>query len=418
MKKSPVVEIAKKVCPAVVNIVISKDMPKVEGFYTMPYGGQEFLVPKFDKNNMQKVKIGGGSGFVVSEDGMVLTNAHVVSDPRADYTIIFDHEDDAKLPIEVLARDPIHDIAILKIKTKKKKKFPYIELGDSTDLELGEEVLAVGYALGEFRNTVSTGVVSGLSRFIQAQTGMVSGQVELLRGLSQTDAAINPGNSGGPLLNMEGRVVGINTAVVFGAQSIGFAIPINNAKQDLSELKEHGRIRQPFFGVRHIIIDEMMQKQNKLPVDHGALIMRATYGESAVAPGSSAEAAGVKELGIILECDGTKITSENTLQDIVSKHEIGDKLPCTILRSGKEIKLAVKLDEKKIGPTESEDEAYPDMPPGMSEGGMGGMPEGFPPGIPLGDGGMPGGMMPPGMMPPPGGGMPGIPPGMIPPGMQ
>src|SRR3989338_6903818 len=262
MKKSPVVEIAKKVCPAVVNIVISKDMPKVEGFYTMPYGGQEFLVPKFDKNNMQKVKIGGGSGFVVSEDGMVLTNAHVVCGRREDYTIIFDHEDDAKLPIEVLARDPIHDIAILKIKTKKKKKFPYIELGDSTDLELGEEVLAVGYALGEFRNTVSTGVVSGLSRFIQAQTGMKR-QVERLRGLIQTDAAINPGNSGGPLLNMEGKAIGISTAVVFGAQNIGFAIPINNAKKDLEELKKYGHIRQPFLGIRYIIIDEMLQKQNK-----------------------------------------------------------------------------------------------------------------------------------------------------------
>ncbi len=351
MKKSPVVEIAKKVCPAVVNIVISKDMPTVEGFSTMQYGGQEFMVPKFDEGNMQKVKIGGGSGFVVSDDGLVLTNAHVVADTTAEYTIIMDHAEDSKLPIKVLARDPIHDIAILKIQQKSKRKgFPFIELGDSSQLELGESVLAVGYALGEFRNTVSTGVVSGLSRFIQAQTG-VEQQMERLRGLIQTDAAINPGNSGGPLVDMGGMVIGINTAVVFGAQSIGFAIPINNAKQDLMELKEHGRIRQPFFGVRHIIIDEMTQKQHKLPVDHGALIMRETFGESAVAPGSAAEEAGLKEFDIILECDGVKITTDNTLQDVVAKHEIGDHLACKVLRggkAGKEIEIKVKLEEKKV----------------------------------------------------------------------
>ena len=374
MKKSPIVSIAKKVCPAVVNIVISKDMPKVEGFYKMPYGGQEYIVPKFDKNSLQKVKIGGGSGFVVSADGLVLTNAHVVSDPKAEYTIILDHEEESKMPIEVLARDPIHDIAILKIKPKGKvKEFPYIELGDSSRLELGEAVLAVGYALGEFRNTVSTGVVSGLSRFIQAQAGMEMGQqVERLRGLIQTDAAINPGNSGGPLVDMDGNAIGINTAVVFGAQSIGFAVPINHAKQDLEELKKHGRIRQPFFGVRHVIIDEMMQKQQKLPVDHGALIMREAYGDDAVVRGSSAEEAGLKEFDIILECDNTKITAENTLQDVVSKHEIGDKIPCKVLREGKEVTLSVKLDEKKIGPKDREEEA--EEAPGMDD--MQGM---FPP---------------------------------------
>lgn len=394
MKKSPVVEIAKKVCPAVVNIVISRDMPKVSGFYTMPYGGQEVIVPKFDKNSMQKVKIGGGSGFVVSADGIVLTNAHVVADPKAEYTIILDHEEDAKMPIEVLARDPIHDIAILKInpRGKKKKEFSYIELGDSSQLELGEEVVAVGYALGEFRNTVSTGIVSGLSRFIQAQTGVAAQAAERLRGLIQTDAAINPGNSGGPLVDMGGRVVGINTAVVFGAQSIGFAIPINNAKQDLEELREHGRIRQPFFGVRHLIIDEMMQKQNKLPVDHGALIMRQTYGEEAVARGSAAEAAGLKEFDIILECEGKKITPENTLQDVVSKHEIGDKIPCKVLRSGKEVDLSVTLEEKKVGFAEEEAEDTEEDAMGGFPGGMQMMPPGFPGG---------------GMPEMPGGGLPG-----------
>ena len=352
MEKSPVVGIVKRVSPAVINIVISKDMPKLEGFYTMPFGGQEYMVPKFDKTSKHKVKIGGGSGFIVSPDGVVLTNAHVVADPEAEYTAVMDHDDDAKLPIKILARDRINDIAILKIdpptneKNKKNFNFPHIELGDSTHLELGEDLIAVGYALGEFRNTVSTGVVSGLSRFIQAQTGYER-HVERLRGLIQTDAAINPGNSGGPIINMEGKVVGISTAVVFGAQNIGFAIPINNAKKDLEELKKYGHIRQPFFGVRYIVIDEMIQKQNKLPVDYGAMIVRETLGEHAVVPGSSAAKAGLKEFDIILECGGEKITVDNTIQDVIAKHKIGDNIKFKILRNGKESEEKVKLDEKK-----------------------------------------------------------------------
>lgn len=344
MEKSPVVEIIKKVSPAVINIVISKDMPKLEGFYTMPFGGQEYIVPKFDQSSKHKVKIGGGSGFVVSPDGLVLTNAHVVEDSDAEYTAVMDHGDDAKFPIKIVARDRIHDIAILKIESDK--DFAHIELGDSSRLELGEDVITVGYALGEFRNTVSTGVVSGLSRFIQAQTGPTK-HVERLRGLIQTDAAINPGNSGGPIINMEGKVVGINTAVVFGAQNIGFAIPINNAKKDLEELKKHGRIRQPFFGVRYIILDEMVQKQNKLPVGYGAMIVRETLGENAVVPGSSAAKSGLREFDIILECNSEKITVDNTLQDIISKGKIGDEIKCKILRNGKESEVKVKLEEKK-----------------------------------------------------------------------
>lgn len=349
MEKSPVVEIVKKVSPAVINIVISKDMPKLEGFYTMPFGGQEYIVPKFDKHAKQKVKIGGGSGFIVSPDGVVLTNAHVVADPKAVYTVILDHGDDAKLPIKVLARDRINDIAVLKIDPPdggKGRDFPHIELGDSRQLELGEDIIVVGYALGEFRNTVSTGVISGLSRFIQAQTGYER-HVERLRGLIQTDAAINPGNSGGPIIDMEGRAVGISTAVVFGAQNIGFAIPINNAKKDLEELKKFGHIRQPFFGVRYIIIDEMIQKQNKLPVEYGAMIVRETLGEHAVVPGSSAEKAGLREFDIILEAGGEKITVDNTIQDIISKNKIGDTLQCKFLRNGKESNVKVKLEEKK-----------------------------------------------------------------------
>lgn len=344
MEHSPVVDVVKKVSPAVISIAITRDLPKIEGFYNMPMGGRNFIVPKFKKGEKEEVKVGGGSGFIVSKDGIVLTNSHVVQDPKADYTAFLDHEHDKKHPMSIIARDPIHDIAICKI---EKGEFPHLELGNSSNVALGESVIAVGNALGEFSNTVSLGIVSGLSRFIQAQGDMQARHTERLRGLIQTDAAINPGNSGGPLINMDGKVIGINTAVVFGAQSIGFSIPVNQAKEDLKQVQEHGRIILPFLGVRYIILDKQIQEQNKLPVDYGALIMREALGETAVVPGSSAADAGLEEFDIILEASGKKITPENTLQDVISEHKIGDKIPMKVLREGKELTLEVELEEKK-----------------------------------------------------------------------
>ncbi|MEX2008190.1 MAG: trypsin-like peptidase domain-containing protein [Candidatus Spechtbacterales bacterium] len=342
-----ITDVIKKVSPSVVSIVVTKDLPKVDGFYNMPLGGRNFVVPKFKKGEKEEVKIGSGSGFVVSENGIVLTNSHVVQDVNAEYTAFFDQEHDVKHTMFVVARDPLHDIAICKIDSDHEKTFPSLELGNSTNVELGEYVIAVGNALGEFSNTVSLGIISGLSRFIQAQGDAQTRQAERLRGLIQTDAAINPGNSGGPLINMNGEVIGINTAVVFGAQSIGFSIPINQAKADIAEVKKHGRIRLPFLGVRYIILDKNIQEQNKLPVDYGALIMRETLGETAVLPNSSAAHAGLEEFDIILEADGKKITPETTLQDIISERTIGDTIPMKVRRGEDELELTVELEEKK-----------------------------------------------------------------------
>lgn len=340
-----VIKIAEEASPAVVSIVVTKDMPKIEGFYQMPYQGKKLMVPKIKKGEKESVKIGGGSGFLVSDDGVILTNSHVVHDPKADYTVIMDHEEEGrKHKVEVIARDPIHDIAICKMKGKN---LPHLQLGNSADIKLGQFVVAVGNALGEFSNTVSLGIVSGLSRFIQAQPGGESRHAERLRGLIQTDAAINPGNSGGPLIDMEGNVIGINTAVVFGAQNIGFSIPINQAKKDIEDVREYGRVRLPFLGVRYLILDENAKKQNNLPVDHGALIMREQLGDTAVVPGSSADKAGLKEYDIILEVEGKKITAQTTIQDVIQDHEIGDKVQMKILRNNKEHKVQVKLEEKK-----------------------------------------------------------------------
>jgi len=340
MEKSRFAEIAKKACPAVITIVISKDLPKVEGFYFFPFGGQEFVVPKFEKEK-KKTKTGGGSGFIISPDGYIFTSNHVVADTEADYTVIFEPE--KRYPAKTVARDPISDIAILKIKAGN---LPYLEIGDSDKVELGEEVVAVGNALGEFHDTVSSGIVSGMSRAITAFSGF-NAQTSQLRGLIQTDAAINPGNSGGPLVNMEGKVIGINTATVMGAQNIGFAIPINYAKKDLEEVMKYGKIKRPFLGVRYIVLSKELAKYHKLAVDYGALIVRETLGEEALVKGSAADKAGLKEYDIILELNKEKITEKNPLANVLQKYKIGEEVSLKILRQGKEINLKVKLEEKK-----------------------------------------------------------------------
>ena len=340
---SPIIEIAKKVCPAVITVVVSKDLPKVEDFYSFPYGGKEYIMPmpeKDGKGKTEKMQIGGGSGFIISQDGYVLTSNHVVADTTADYTVIIDpkHKHSAK----VLSRNPINDIAVLKIDIKN---LPYIDLADSNKIQLGEEVVAVGNALGEFHDTLSAGIISGLSRYITAFGGL-DHQMQNLRGLIQTDAAINPGNSGGPLVNMEGQVIGINTAMIMGAQNIGFAIPVNYAKKDLEEVKKFGKIVVPFLGVKYVLLSKEMAKANKLPVEDGALVVREALGEPPVIKGSAADKAGLKEFDIILECNGQKITLKNPLANIMQKCKIGEETTFKVLREGKELMLKVTLEEK------------------------------------------------------------------------
>lgn len=343
MSNSPIVEIAKKVCPAVITVIVSKDLPKAENYYSFPFGGKEYVMPKLEKGQkgkIEKTQIGGGSGFIVSENGYVFTSNHVVSDTTADYTVILNPKH--KYPAKVLSRNPINDTAVLKIEGKN---FTYLELSDSNKIELGEEVVAVGNALGEFSDTLSAGIVSGLSRFITAFGG-IDHQMQNLRGLIQTDAAINPGNSGGPLVNMEGKVIGINTAMIMGAQNIGFAIPINYAKKDFEEVKKYGKIIVPFLGVKYVLISKEMAQANKLPVHDGALVVREALGESPVVKDSSADKAGVKEWDIIIECNGEKITMKNPLANILQKCKIGSETTLKILRDKKEITLRVKLEEK------------------------------------------------------------------------
>lgn len=349
MEEKHIVTTIKKVMPAVVSIVISKhleDLEKevpVELLPFLPGGpqGPKLKIPPelVDRHGM--VKIGGGSGFVVRPEGIILTNKHVISDPKAEYTIITD--DGRKFPAQILSRDPINDVAILKIDAAR---LPVVELGDASRLELGHRVIAIGNALGIFKNTVSMGIVSGLSRSIAAQADPAAPPQEM-RGLIQTDAAINPGNSGGPLINADGKAIGINAAIVFGAQNIGFAIPINAAKRDLSDLHAFGHIRRPLLGVRYIIIDENLQDKMKLPVDYGALVMAESPHDHGVVPYGPADRAGIKEKDIILECNQVKIDRDHPIQDHLENLAVGDRLNLLILRGQKKIPIKLTLAERK-----------------------------------------------------------------------
>lgn len=341
---SPIIQIAKKACPAVITIVVSKDLPKVESFYSFPYGDKEYILPmpnKDGKEAIEKTQIGGGSGFIISKDGYVITSNHVVADIAADYMVIIDPKH--KRRAKILSRNPINDIAVLKI---EEGNLPHLEMADSNKIQLGEEVVAIGNPLGEFQDTLSAGIVSGLSRYITAFGG-IDHQMQNLRGLIQTDAAINPGNSGGPLVNMEAKVIGINTAMIMGAQNIGFAIPINYAKKDLEEVKKFGKIVMPFLGIKYVMLSKEMARANKLPVDYGALVVRELLGESPVIKGSAADKAGVKEFDIILECNGRKISMDNPLAIILQKCVISQEITLKILRDGKKIMAKAILSEKE-----------------------------------------------------------------------
>ena len=340
------IKVVNEVSPAVVSIIITKDLPVFEEYYISPFEeffGQpffEFKIPQYKQKGTQKQEIGGGTGFIVSEDGMILTNAHVVSDKEADYTVLTN--DGKKYPAKVLARDSIRDLAVIKIEGDL-KPFPTVKLGDSDKLQIGQSVIAIGNVLGEFRNSVSVGVISGLGRTVTASGG---GMVETQEDVIQTDAAINRGNSGGPILNLKGEVIGVNFAMAEAAENIGFAIPINKAKKDIEQVKTLGKIVYPFLGVRYVLITENIQKENNLPVDYGAWVRKGTGGETAIFPGSAAEKVGLKEGDIILEFNGEKITLENTLAKIIMKYNPGDKMDLKILREGKEKIFEVTLEER------------------------------------------------------------------------
>jgi len=344
-KESAVVDVVDKNSPAVVSIVVSKDVPKFRNSFNNPNRFDFFFSPfNYDQENMEteKQKIGGGTGFFVTADGLIVTNKHVVVDEDAKYTVIT--KDEKEYETTVLARHPTLDIAVLDIESEE--NFPVLALGDSDNLKVGQSVIAIGNSLGEFSNSVSLGIISGLQRNIVASSDF--GQTEKLNDIIQTDAAINPGNSGGPLLDISGEVIGVNVAVVSGAQSVGFALPINQVKKIIEQIKENGELSTPFLGVRYILLNEEISKDNNLSYDYGALVIRGEkITDFAVIPSSPADKAGIIENDVILEIEGEKITEDNLLADVISRFEVRDEIILKLWHKGKEKNTKVILEKMK-----------------------------------------------------------------------
>ena len=345
-----IVKIIENINPSVVSIIASKDLPVIEQYFVNPFDDEIFKellppgllpdiqVPQFRQKGTEKRQVSSGSGFFVSADGLIITNKHVVEDQDAEYSIIMNNG--KKLAARVLVRDKLQDVAVLKVDGGN---YPFIPLGYSDKLKVGQTVIAIGNALGEFQNTVSVGVISGLKRSLIA-SGAKSGP-EKLQALIQTDAAINPGNSGGPLLDLGGRAIGINTAMASGAENIGFALPINIVKKDLNDVQKFGEIKYPFLGVRYVLINSKIKEENKLTVDYGAIVLPVKEGGPAVFSDSPAAKAGLKEKDIILEFDGVRIDANNTLAELILKKSVGDSVKLKILREEKEIIISVVLAE-------------------------------------------------------------------------
>lgn len=264
-----------------------------------------------------------GSGFIVKSDGYIVTNKHVVSDTSLEYVVVTNNG--KKYNVNKIYRDPLNDIAIIKINPSDNvgNSLPPLTLGDSDKLQVGQLAIAIGTALGEFNNTVTTGVISGLGRGITAGSAF-EGTAEQLDDVIQTDAAINPGNSGGPLLNSAGQVIGINTAVSQSGQNIGFALPINKVKDSISNFNQTGQFNRPYLGVAYEMVTPDIASRNDLP--EGAYIQT-------VVPNSAADKAGLQQGDIITKVDGQKVVVKtNELSTIISKKKVGDSITLTVYR--------------------------------------------------------------------------------------
>ncbi len=335
-EEQAVINVVKQASPAVVSIIITKDLPVIEEYYTNPFGEIfgpnspfNIQIPQYQQKGTQKQEVGGGSGFIVSSDGLILTNKHVVSGVGP-YTIVT--RDGGKYEVKKIYRDPILDLAFVQVGSVGLKA---VELGDSSKLKVGQTLIAIGNALGQFTNSVTTGVVSGLGRKVVAGDPF-SGASESLDNLIQTDAAINPGNSGGPLLNSKGQVIGVNVATTEGAQNIGFAIPVNIVKPLMDEFIQKGSVSRPFLGVHYKFISRDVAILNDVP--------QGAYVQDVVA-GGPAQKAGVKPGDIITKINKQAIDNESKLSEIVASSQIGSQLNLAIYRSGKEMNIAATLSD-------------------------------------------------------------------------
>ncbi|MBI4078789.1 MAG: trypsin-like peptidase domain-containing protein [Candidatus Levybacteria bacterium] len=311
-EESVVIDVVDKVTPSVVTVGIEQRISQIDPFDPFNF----FQRPRGTTNQEQDI----GSGFIVSEDGLIVTNKHVVSG-QGKYKVIT--KDGNKYDVTSIYRDPSNDIAVIKVNPSSGLGFRPVEMGDSSKIKVGQLVVAVGTPLGEFRGSVTKGIVSGIGRGITAGSPF-EGFAEQLDDVIQTDAAINPGNSGGPLVNSAGQVIGINTAIASGAENIGFAIPINVVKDALANFRQTGGFNRSFLGVSYRLISRDVAILNNLP--EGALVQE-------VVADSAADKAGIVQGDIITKIDGTRVQEKNGgLAGIIGKKKVGDQITITVWR--------------------------------------------------------------------------------------
>ncbi|HEV2339341.1 MAG TPA: trypsin-like peptidase domain-containing protein [Patescibacteria group bacterium] len=330
-EESVTVDTVKKVGPSVVTVV--ENLPPQQqqqipfdlgpfGFFQTPPGGGQSQQP-------QAI----GSGFIVNSNGLIVTSKHVVADTSGTYQVIT--ANNKKYDVKQISRDPSNDIAFLKIDPSQNtgNPLPSVILGDSSHLQVGQFVIAIGTALGEFRNTVTTGVVSGLGRSITAGDQFQQ-TTEQLSNVIQTSAAINPGNSGGPLLNSSGQVIGVNTAVEQNGQNIGFALPVNLIKTSLQTFNQTGFAR-PYLGVSYSPISQAVALLNNVP--------EGVYVQNVVS-GSPADKAGIQGGDIILSIDGSRVADQSdSLETVIAKKKIGQSIKITLWRNNKTMDVSAML---------------------------------------------------------------------------
>ena len=284
-----------------------------------------------------------GTGFIVSKQGIIVTNRHVVPGGASKVSVTL--SDGTEITdVEVIGRtadsDPL-DVAFLKIKDAKGKELKPVTFGESSKTQVGDKAIAIGNALGQFQNTVTAGIISGFGRNIQASD---SNGVDSLNNLFQTDAAINQGNSGGPLVNINGEVIGINTAVAGGAENIGFAIPIDDVKGLISTVIDTGKLSRPYLGVRYVNLTDDYAYEFNLDIKRGAYIVPSKEGQSSIIEGSPAQKAGLKEKDIITKINGEEIGEKNSLVSIIGRQKVGEEVSLTVVRDGKQQEIKVKLE--------------------------------------------------------------------------
>lgn len=332
-EESVTIDIVKHTGPSVVTV--AEEVSPQQNTQSLNLGPFSiFGVPQQDQGNQSNEPQAIGSGFIVSREGMIVTNKHVVSDTGGKYQIIT--ADNKRYDVQKIYRDPLNDIAIIKIDPAQNigSSLNPVTFGDSSNLQVGQFVVAIGTALGEFRNTVTTGVVSGLGRGVTAGDEF-QGFTEQLNNVIQTSAAINPGNSGGPLVNSSDQVIGINTAVAQNGQNIGFALPVNVVKDSLNNFNQTGQFNRPYLGVAYKFITKDLAIVNNLP--QGAYVQE-------VVQGSPADQAGLKAGDVITKFEDKIINdTNNSLAGLISQKKVGDSITMTVLRDNKTLQVTATL---------------------------------------------------------------------------